>query len=468
MGIRDHLLPRPPLRLPRRTIRLRLTILYAGLFLVSGVGLLAITYGLVSNQESLLGTKPDGSTIAISGGEEAGEGPATGTTTQLQEQFQEQLRDGAGPSRSKTSQQVQAQAVSDRALLERQHDAEMRRFLEQSGIALALMGAASILLGWLVAGRVLRPVRTLNERAREISATNLHRRLALAGPEDELTQLADTFDDLLGRLEASFQAQRQFVANASHELRTPLTRSRTVAEVALADPDATVDSLRASHQRVLVAGEQQERMIEALLTLARSERGLDQHEPFDLADVTDCVVASRRPEAERRRLHLQATLEPAEASGDPRLAERLVANLVDNALRHNQPQGRVDVTTASKAGRAVVSVANSGPLVPPDEVERLFQPFQRLGADRTDHGTGIGLGLSIVKAIAVAHGASLTAGAQPDGGLDIEVSFPSVDAVDGRADDTSRDPTRRKRALLRRRPEAPDSDDLPSEEGTVR
>jgi signal transduction histidine kinase len=209
-------------------------------------------------------------------------------------------------------------------------------------------------------------------------------------------------------------------------------------------------------------------MIEALLTLARSERGLDQHEPFDLAEVTDCVLASRRPEAERRQLHLQATLEPAETSGDPRLAERLVANLVDNALRYNQPHGRVDVTTTSKAGRAVVSVANSGPPVPPDEVERLFQPFQRLGADRTDHGTGIGLGLSIVKAIAVAHGASLTAGAQPGGGLDIEVSFPSVDAVDGRAADMSRDPTRRKRALLRRRPEARGSDDLPSEVGTAR
>jgi signal transduction histidine kinase len=448
MRIRDRLLPRPPFRLPRRTIRLRLTILYASLFLVSGAGLLAITYGLVRNEEVLVGTRPDGSSVAIGGSEEAGESSAEPTKPLVQNQ---RLQSSGPPGRISTPEQLQAQALRDRNLVERQHDAELRRFLEQSGIALALMAAASILLGWLIAGRVLRPIRTLNERAREISATNLHRRLALAGPDDELTQLADTFDDLLGRLEASFQAQRQFVANASHELRTPLARSRTLAEVALADPEATVDSLRASQQRVLAAGEQQERLIEALLTLARSERGLDQREPFDLAAVTETLVAAKRPEAEQHGLELRASIEPAETSGDSRLAERLIANLIDNALHHNRDGGHIDVRTTTADHRAVLSIANSGAPIPTHELERLFQPFQRLRTDRTRHGDRLGLGLSIVQAIATAHGASLTTRAQPDGGLHIEVSFSAVHAIDGSAADTSREPTPLGRALLRRR-----------------
>jgi signal transduction histidine kinase len=264
-------------------------------------------------------------------------------------------------------------------------------------------------------------------------------------------------------------AQRQFVANASHELRTPLARAQTLAEVALSDPEATVDSLRASHRRVIAAGQQQERLIEALLTLARSERGLDQRESFDLATVAGTVLGASRPEADRRGLHVYASLEQAQTSGDPRLAERLVANLIDNALRHNQPQGRVDVATATRADRAVISVANSGPSVPPDEVVRLFEPFQRLGTSRTDHGDGIGLGLSIVKAVATAHGASLTAQAQPDGGLEIEVSFLSAGvAADGHAAGTPREPTPRRRALLRRRRKALGSDERPVEVAPIR
>src|SRR5262245_54547302 len=422
MALRTRFLPRKWLWLPRRTIRLRLTILYASLFLVSGVGLLAVTYGLVNSDEVLVGTKSDGATIAVSGSRQPQGGPTTPGQLQLNSQ--------GGRTHQLTPEQLQAQAERDRALAESQHNAEMRRFLERSGFALVLMAAVSIVLGWLVAGRVLRPIRTLNERVREISATSMHRRLALAGPDDELTQLADTFDDLLARLEASFQAQRQFVANASHELRTPLARSRTLAEVALADRDATVESLRVSHQRVLAAGEQQERLIDALLTLARSERGLDERERFDLSAVTEAVLGSRRLDAKRRQLDLHETLEPAETTGDPRLAERLVANLVDNALRYNEPHGRINVTTSTRSSRAVLSVVNGGSPLSPGEVERLFQPFQRLGRDRTDHSDGLGLGLSIVKAIAEAHGASKAAEAQPGGGLEIEVSFVSAVAAE--------------------------------------
>jgi signal transduction histidine kinase len=289
------------------------------------------------------------------------------------------------------------------------------------------MAIVSIWLGWLVAGRALRPLRTITSTARDISASSLHRRLALEGPDDEVKQLADTFDGLLGRLEASFDAQRQFVANASHELRTPLTLERTLVEVALADPDATVESLRETCERVLVAGEQQERLIEALLTLSRSQRGLDYHEPFDLGAVAAEVLEARRPDAERRELHLAAALESAPTSGDRRLGERLVANLVDNAVRHNVPSGRIDVTTGTKDGRAILTITNSGPVVPPHELDRLFQPFQRLVANRDNgQGDGLGLGLSIVQAIATAHDATLIPRAQTEGGLAIEVSFPST------------------------------------------
>ena len=413
--------------LPRRTVRLRLTIVYAGLFLVSGAVLLAITYVLVQHATGgvLFGTRADGSTFVMRQKLPATLAARRAALFQLSTDAPTQgLRAGQGLT-SLTPQQVREQIARDIALAKHQHDSEMRQLLEQSGVALAIMAAISILLGWLAAGRVLRPLRTLNDHAREISASSLHKRLALNGPDDELKQLGNTFDDLLERLEASFAAQRQFVANASHELRTPLARARTLAEVAVGDPDATVESLRSSHLRVLAAGKQQERVIEALLTLARSERGLDEQEPFDLADVTRRVLAARRADAEERRIYVHATLDRANAGGEPHLAERLVANLIDNALRHNLAAGgRIDVLTTTRNGQARLWVSNSGPQVPPEEVERLLQPFQRLGAARTDHSNGVGLGLSIVQAIAIAHGATLGVQARGDGGLDVEVDFP--------------------------------------------
>src|SRR5262245_7216660 len=461
MSIRNRLLfSRPPVRLPSRTIRLRLTIIYAGLFLACGTGLLAVTYVLVreATGDVLVATKSDGSSLSI-GGTGAG-APANGT----KESFS---RVGDRAPRL-TPQQQEAQTQRDRALATRQHDEEMRVLLEKSGIALAIMAAASIVLGWLAAGRMLRPLRTLNERAREISASDLHKRLSLEGPEDEVTRLADTFDDLLGRLEASFAAQRQFVANASHELRTPLARARTLAEVALSDPDANVDSLRASHRRVLAAGKQQERLIEALLTLARSERGLDHHEPFDLAAVTDSVVVAKRPEAERRGLGLRASLQPAETSGDMRLAERLITNLVVNAIRHNRARGSVDVSATIKAGRAVFSVANTGPNVPPEQIDRLVQPFERLTTSRTDHSEGIGLGLSIVSAIATAHDASLAVQARPPGGLHVEVSFARGNPADGAGSNMTAERKPRRRALPWHRRKTSGTDEAPTELAPVR
>jgi signal transduction histidine kinase len=210
-------------------------------------------------------------------------------------------------------------------------------------------------------------------------------------------------------------------------LRTPLTLERTLVEVALADPDATIESLRATCERVLVVGEQQERLIEALLTLSRSQRGLDRREPFDLAAITAAAVEARLPDAEARGLHVDASFEPARASGDPRLGERLVANLLDNAARHNVPGGRVEIGTATREGKGVLTVVNTGPVVPPADLDRLYEPFQRLDSGRNgDEDGGLGLGLSIVHAIAAAHGAALVTRAQPDGGLTTVVTFPPV------------------------------------------
>ena len=291
-------------------------------------------------------------------------------------------------------------------------------------IALPVVVLLAVVGGWLIAGRLLRPLRTITATARDISASNLNRRLSLAGRDDEFAELGETLDDLFGRLESSFESQRHFVANASHELRTPLTAERTLLQVALADPDATSQTLRLACEQVLVLGDQQERLIEALLTLATSEGGIEQWEPFDLAAVAWHVVTIRREEAERRGVQVETRLAEAPATGDPRLAESLVANLVDNAIRHNSSDGRAEVSTAAAGGQATIRVRNTGAVIPPEQLGRLFQPFGRAGGERIRHTGGHGLGLAIVQAIARAHGATLTPRAQPEGGLDVEVTFP--------------------------------------------
>jgi signal transduction histidine kinase len=291
-------------------------------------------------------------------------------------------------------------------------------------IVAAIVAVLAVGVGWLIAGRVLRPLRTITAAARGISAGNLSQRLAVAGPEGEFRQLGDTLDGLFGRLEASFQAQRHFVANASHELRTPLTAEKTVLQVALADPDATSASLRAACEKALRWNEQQERLIDGLLTLASSERGIERWEPFDLADLAGKAILDQRQDSERRDIRIDTALSAARATGDPALAESLLANLIGNAIRHNLDGGRVEITTATTDGRAVVTVTNTGPLVPADEVDRLFQPFRRLGPQRLREPSGHGLGLAIVGAVVSVHGAELTASARPEGGLVISVSFP--------------------------------------------
>jgi signal transduction histidine kinase len=290
-------------------------------------------------------------------------------------------------------------------------------------ITLAIMAVFSLAVGWLIAGRFVRPLRAIITTARDISASNLHRRLGVRGRGDEFTELGETLDDLFGRLEASFQAQRHFIANASHELRTPLSAGRALLQVAIADPEPTVETLRATCQELVGLGDQQERLIAALLGLASSQRGIGQLDCLDLADIIRDVVLARQDEAERRGIHLSAALAAAPITGDPSLMESMVANLLDNAIRHNLPGGQVQTSTALTTAGAVVSVSNTGTLVPPEAVEDLFQPFRQLGTERTRYGEGHGLGLAIVRAIADAHNAALTARARPAGGLDIEVTF---------------------------------------------
>jgi signal transduction histidine kinase len=291
-------------------------------------------------------------------------------------------------------------------------------------IALAIMAVFSLAAGWLIAGRFVRPLRSIITTARDISASSLHRRLGVRGRGDEFAELGQTLDDLFGRLEASFQAQRHFIANASHELRTPLTAGRALLQVALANPEPTVEALRATCEELVELGDQQERLIKALLALASSQRGIGLLECLDLADIAGDVILTRQEEATRNGIHLHTALGAAPVTADPNLTESLIANLLDNAIRHNLPGGQAEISTALTTAGVFVSVSNTGPRIPPDVVQDLFQPFRQLGVQRTLHGEGHGLGLAIVRAIADAHGAALTARARPAGGLDIKVTFP--------------------------------------------
>lgn len=391
-------------RLPAPTIRLRLTLVYGGLFLGSAAALLAVTYVLVHHQYT-------GSFFISSGRHAVVTFQGSGGVVQ-----KARVPDFALPNGPFANTKIELAAAQG------QSDAALHQLIVDSAIALAIMAVLSIWLGWVIAGRALRPLRTITRAAREISASNLHRRLALEGPDDELRQLGTTFDGLLARLEASFDAQRQFVANASHELRTPLTLERTLLELALSDPDASIESYRHTCEQLLAVGEQQEHLIEALLTLSRSQRGLNDRQPVDLAPIASAATAA----ADHDGLAFETSFHPAETTGDPRLVERLVANLVSNAVGHNIVGGHVQITTETREGRALLTIANSGPAIPTAELERIFQPFQRLDGARTADGRGLGLGLSIVKAIADAHEASITTRPEPDGGLRIEVGFPAA------------------------------------------
>jgi signal transduction histidine kinase len=457
-------------RLARRTVRIRLTLLYGGLFLLSGAALVAVTYGLFDRAtryaKPALPRVPHTPAIRDLRLPQAGVSvpplaQALPQLTRLQNQYardqhqlsrsmptggltghplqalsplirdQHQLAQGQHQLAQAVSQLAQAVHQMARAgsVEAAQRATDSHQLLVNSGIALAIVAVLALLAGWLVAGRMLRPIRIITRKAQRISSTSLHERLALDGPQDELKELGDTLDDLFGRLEDAFDAQRQFAANASHELRAPLTRQRALIQVALADPEANLASLRQAHERVLVSEQHLEQLIDGLLALTRGQAGLERREQLDLAGLISQALLGRETQLAGLDLDVRADLASAPMAGDPRLLERLAANLLDNAIRHNSRGGHVKIATGTRDRHAFVSVANSGPAVPPEQIQRLLQPFQRLDGARTEHNSGHGLGLAIVQAIAQAHHAELSARARPEGGLTIEVLFPQAVAA---------------------------------------
>ncbi len=436
--------------LGRASARLRLTLGYGAVFMVSGAALLGVSYLLVSHAEHRKGTAATIACGVVSSGGATGVANATplapGNSPQACIRAIE-ANGGAGVyangriigSLPSTATGGQGQIGQLQAAVSDSQAHTLHTLLIESGVALGLLTVVSVGFGWLIAGRILRPVHRITDTARRLSEETLHDRINLSGPRDELKELADTFDAMLGRLDRAFSSQRRFVANASHELRTPLATERVLIDEALANRGASTEDVRVILEHLRLNSEDTERLIDALLALARSERGIGQRVPVDLAALAEGVVDKSRAEAVTVGVQIRADVEPATALGDQGLLERLVDNLVQNGVRHNHPGGWVTVATSADTGLdagpggtrwATLEVANSGRLLNPDTVAGLVEPFRRDGPDRTSD-RGFGLGLSIVDAIVSAHGGRLELQAPPDGGLVARVALPSGQSGSG-------------------------------------
>jgi two-component system sensor histidine kinase VanS len=382
-----RLTPRRLLHLPSRTVRLRLTLLYGGLFLVSGFALLATMY--------LIFRAGTGVDLIVP--------PVTGHRS-------------IGPADLNEVRRMYAASV-------KRNTADLHRGLIQSGIALAIMAVVSIALGWLVAGRVLRPLRVMTAATRQISERNLNERLALSGPRDELKDLADTIDGLLARLEAHVAEQQRFAANASHELRTPLAVSQTLLDVARKDPNRDngelVDRLHAVNTRAID-------LVEALLLLSGADQRSFTREHVDLSLIAEEAAETLLPLAEKRGATIEVSGDATPTIGSYALLLQMTTNLVHNAIVHNLPDhGTVRVTTSAHPDSVELTVENTGEKLTPQLVSTLAEPFQR-GSQRirTDHA-GVGLGLAIVKSITQVHDGTLTLTPGDAGGLSVTVQLPS-------------------------------------------
>jgi signal transduction histidine kinase len=379
----------------RLTVRARLTLLYTGLFAVCGAIVVAVTYVLVVQQGPQSIQQPPPSFAARCRSEQLSAHPNLVIL-----------------SKCNAYNQYLGEV--------HQLDLTLSHLLRSSLITMAVVIPLAAILGWIAAGRALRPVHEIAATVRAASEHNLSARVAPTGPRDELRELAETFDEMLGRLQAAFEGQQRFIANASHELRTPLAVIRATIDVVLGNPDSTPGDLRGMGADTRAAADHAEHLIGALLILARNERGLTVREEVDLATIAEDVLDTTDPGD--RRVH--ATLESALITGDPMLAERLIANLVDNAVRHNHAAGDIWISTCTMADSSQLTVANTGPVISPADVARIFQPFERL-SDRTSHD-GFGLGLAIVASIAAVHGGTTTARPRDDGGLSVTVTIPST------------------------------------------
>jgi len=426
-----------------RKVRLRLALLYAGLFLLAGGALLGLTYGLVA--ASLPRDHPPPTASVLDKGQLA----------KLSYQCKQRNLD-AGTVELCQQAQRDAAAFGARVGAASQRDRALHDLLLYSLLGLGVMTAASGGVGWFISGRVLRPVRAITETARRASEQHLGERIGMTGPRDELRELADTFDDMLERLDRAFAAQRAFVANASHELRTPLTVMRTAIDVTLAKPGRTQAQLEDMAERVRARIETAERMIDGLLTLAISDQGTASHELLDLAALAEDALETALPAVGTLGLTVLTELGPAQTTGDQKLLERMVWNLVDNAVRHNEPGGWIRVTTGTVAAGTVsagavsagavsagamstgavstgarpeqvfLRIANSGAVVPAASVAAIFEPFRRL-AGRTSSQDGFGLGLSIVRSVSTAHDARLDARPMEGGGLEVFVALQAAE-----------------------------------------
>jgi signal transduction histidine kinase len=395
---------------PRLTVRVRLTLLYTGLFTACGAIVVVITYVLVA-----------GLPVVVAG--------PNGDQAQVRDPQVVLERCQQAASDIDLGLQAKCDSLSEGGFLGgalSQRTATLNHLLQYSLTTLGVVIVLAAVAGWIVAGRVLRPVHQIAAAARTASEHNLSARVSLTGPRDELRDLAETFDDMLGRLQAAFESQQRFIANASHELRTPLTVMRATVDVVLAKPEPKAADLLGMGQDIRIAVDHAETLVEALLTLARNEHGLTVHEEIDLATVAEDVLDA----TDLRHRHPRPNLQPAMTSGDPVLLERLVANLVDNAVRYNQSGGDVWLSTSTLDGRATLVVANTGPSISPDNLDGLFKPFQRLH-ERTTRD-GFGLGLALVASITAVHHGQVTAHPRPNGGLTVTVTFPSTHACDRR------------------------------------
>jgi signal transduction histidine kinase len=383
------------------SVRTRLALLYGGVFFAMGLALMAASYAIVDHSLSPSATRGVVARYVGTGGPVL---PPPGL-----------------PLPDKPTQITVVRGVLQDVRVQ-----TLQSLLWMWGTVVALLAVAAGAFGWLLAGRMLKPLRDITGTARRLSVANLHERIELVGPRDELKELADTFDGMLGRLDGAFASQRRFVANASHELRTPLAIMRVQVDVALDDPDVSRTELVATSRVVREAVDRCERLLDGLLVLARSDRGLHATEPVDLADCAERALDAVAAVAAERGIELRSTLAPAAVRGDPALLDRLVANLLENAVVYNRAPGWIEVETTNGGPTAYVRVANSGPSVPLSRLPYLFEPFVRLAPERTGSGRSAGLGLSIVRSVARAHGGEVSARAPSDGGLAVHVELPAL------------------------------------------
>jgi signal transduction histidine kinase len=398
-------------RLPRRTVRARLTALYSLLFLVSGALLLAIASGVAVGSSSHAEVSP-----TVSAHSQPPPGTALGRADAQIRALQAAIAQLQAQQRSTPPNQSQLSHV----------------LFTSSLIALGIMTVVSAALGWLVAGRALRPVRQMTTAAQRISEDNLHERLAVTGPRDELKELGDTIDGLLGRLEHAFSAQRRFVANASHELRTPLTTMRAALDVALAKPEPVPPQTVALAGRLRTELDRIDKLLEAFLVLARAQhRSLPGQAALPLDYMVGAALADQAAAIRAMNLTVQDTSGQGGAwvAGSQALLSRMVENVIDNAVWHNTEGGWIRIATRAADGRARIIVENGGEPLDPEQVAQLSQPFRRIGADRIGTDKGSGLGLSIVAAIAEAHGGTLDLQARAGGGLRVCVELPAAAAA---------------------------------------